>query len=196
MKKLKLTLSNMEGAEILTREQLKKIVGGDGSGTISDPVRRIPLGPHRIRHHRLGALDQGHHLREGGLVERRDRVHVRVRDHHQVPVVVRVQVHDHERAAATVQDVGAVIVRARRQRAEDALGRVGRRPLRALDVRHAPRRPHDVGARGGPVGPAHSQRLWWNQTNSAPATTTISPRGASSDSAPFSLKGSTSTFMP
>lgn len=32
MKKLKLTLSNMEGAEILTREQLKKIVGGDGSG--------------------------------------------------------------------------------------------------------------------------------------------------------------------
>ncbi|HAO08399.1 MAG TPA: hypothetical protein DCQ50_15770 [Chryseobacterium sp.] len=30
MKKLKLNLSNIEGAEMLTREQLKKIVGGTG----------------------------------------------------------------------------------------------------------------------------------------------------------------------
>lgn len=30
MKKLKLDLSNMKGAEILTREQLKSVVGGSG----------------------------------------------------------------------------------------------------------------------------------------------------------------------
>ncbi len=33
MKKLKLSLQNIEGAEVLTREQLKKVTGGsDGSG--------------------------------------------------------------------------------------------------------------------------------------------------------------------
>lgn len=33
MKKLKLNLQNMEGAEVLTREQLKMVMGGDvGSG--------------------------------------------------------------------------------------------------------------------------------------------------------------------
>ncbi len=32
MKKLKLNLPRLEGAEVLTREQLKKVLGGDGSG--------------------------------------------------------------------------------------------------------------------------------------------------------------------
>lgn len=34
MKKLKLNLSNLEGAEVLTREQLKKVMGGSGSGDL------------------------------------------------------------------------------------------------------------------------------------------------------------------
>lgn len=33
MKKLKLNLSNMKGTEVLTREQLKNIMGGGGSNT-------------------------------------------------------------------------------------------------------------------------------------------------------------------
>lgn len=33
MKRLKLKAFELEGAEILTRNQLKKVLGGDGSGT-------------------------------------------------------------------------------------------------------------------------------------------------------------------
>lgn len=33
MKKLRLKACELEGAEILSREQLKKVLGGDGSGT-------------------------------------------------------------------------------------------------------------------------------------------------------------------
>lgn len=33
MKKLKLSLQNIEGAEVLSREQLKKVVGGDGGSS-------------------------------------------------------------------------------------------------------------------------------------------------------------------
>jgi hypothetical protein len=33
MKKLKLNLSNMEGVEVLSREQLKKVMGGDSGGS-------------------------------------------------------------------------------------------------------------------------------------------------------------------
>lgn len=43
MKKLKLSLQNIEGAEVLSREQLKKVMGGDdggsgGSGSVSWPT--------------------------------------------------------------------------------------------------------------------------------------------------------------
>lgn len=33
MKKLKLRLQDIEGAEVLTREQLKRVLGGNGSGS-------------------------------------------------------------------------------------------------------------------------------------------------------------------
>ena len=33
MKKLKLSLQNIEGAEVLTREQLKKVMGGNEEGS-------------------------------------------------------------------------------------------------------------------------------------------------------------------
>ena len=36
MKKLKLSLQNIEGVEVLTREQLKMVMGGDG-GSGGDP---------------------------------------------------------------------------------------------------------------------------------------------------------------
>jgi natural product precursor len=36
MKKLKLNLQQFEGAEVLTRSQLKKIMGGDDSGSGGD----------------------------------------------------------------------------------------------------------------------------------------------------------------
>ncbi len=51
-------------------------LGGDGSGTISGPVRRLPLGPHRIRSIRRAAAASGCGDRRAGVVVRRgaDRV--------------------------------------------------------------------------------------------------------------------------
>ncbi len=43
MKKLKLSLQNIEGAEVLTREQLKKVVGGN-SGSCSQAVWETCVG--------------------------------------------------------------------------------------------------------------------------------------------------------
>ena len=38
MKKIRLNVANLEGTEILSREQLKSIFGGSGSGSGSIPV--------------------------------------------------------------------------------------------------------------------------------------------------------------
>ena len=45
MKRLKLKLSELQGAEILSREQLKNILGGDGSGSSSGCTGDSQCGP-------------------------------------------------------------------------------------------------------------------------------------------------------